>query len=178
MWEWLQGLSGGAGTLIGSLTGSLVGLIALLIGALFNAHLNRQRDDRLRKEETRALAAALRAELAGICRTLEENAKSLRNPKADFHVPDLSHSVRLFPEVLSKLGFLDIDTIRRVSDAYILIDQYCEQLLLRGGEAAERLPNRRAVLMPKHAATFVADTNERYAKALHEATESLDKYLY
>ena len=39
------------------------GHFALLIGALFNAHLNRKRDDELRKREARALAVALRAEL-------------------------------------------------------------------------------------------------------------------
>jgi hypothetical protein len=44
MWEWLQGLSGGAASFIGSFTGSAIGLIAILSGALFNAHLNRKRD--------------------------------------------------------------------------------------------------------------------------------------
>src|SRR4051812_46290836 len=43
-----------------------IGLIALVLGALFNAHLNRARDDRLRKIEQRTLAAALKAELFGL----------------------------------------------------------------------------------------------------------------
>jgi hypothetical protein len=38
---------------------------ALLGGALFNAWLNRRRDNWLRREEQRAVATALRAELAG-----------------------------------------------------------------------------------------------------------------
>ncbi len=63
MLDWLNTLSPGAASFLGSLTGASVGLMALLLGALFNAHLNRSRDDRLRKEDARALAAALRAEL-------------------------------------------------------------------------------------------------------------------
>src|SRR5712672_3531284 len=83
MWEWLSGLSGGAATFIGSLTGSLIGLLALLAGALFNAHLNRRRDDRLRKDETRAIATAIQAELLGIHRTLVDNATDLKKPDHD-----------------------------------------------------------------------------------------------
>jgi hypothetical protein len=56
-WQWLEDASQGQATFIGSLIGSSIGLIALLLGALFNAHLNRRRDDRLRREEQRATAA-------------------------------------------------------------------------------------------------------------------------
>ncbi len=48
---------------VGAFWGALFGLGAILIGALFNADLNRKRDDRLREEETRALAASIHAEL-------------------------------------------------------------------------------------------------------------------
>ena len=63
---WLEDLSGGAANFVGSFTGAAVGLIAILIGALFNAHLNRRRDDRLRRLEARAAATALRAELSAV----------------------------------------------------------------------------------------------------------------
>ena len=66
MFEWLQGLSGGAAAFVGSLTGSAIGLVALLLGALFNAYLNRRRDDALRNADARSVAAALRAELITI----------------------------------------------------------------------------------------------------------------
>jgi hypothetical protein len=72
MWEWLQGLSGGAANFVGAIAGSAIGLIALLVGALFNSHLNRLRDDRIRREETRAVAAALMAELDGVAKGLRE----------------------------------------------------------------------------------------------------------
>lgn len=96
---------------LGSLTGSTVGLLALLIGALFNAHLNRRRDEWLRKEERRGIATALHAELASIVETLEVNAAELRNPKDNFIVRDAAHSIRVMPEMLSKVGVFDTKTI-------------------------------------------------------------------
>jgi hypothetical protein len=62
-WGWLATLPKGSASFVGTLVGSTLGLFALLVGALFNAHLNRKRDDELRKREARALAVALRAEL-------------------------------------------------------------------------------------------------------------------
>jgi hypothetical protein len=87
-----------------------LGLVALLVGAPFNAHLNRRRDDALRKREARALGTALRAELSGIHETLIKNAGHLaENPPADkegFVVPDLSHAVLAFPHMLPNIGLL------------------------------------------------------------------------
>jgi hypothetical protein len=59
-WQWLQTASQGQAIFVGTLVGSFFGLIALLLGALFNAELNRRRDDRLRTEEQRAVATALK----------------------------------------------------------------------------------------------------------------------
>jgi hypothetical protein len=78
MWDWLSHLSQGQASFLGSLTGAAIGLIALLLGALFNAHLNRRRDDRLRREDQRAVATALRAELEGLSRIFNDNAEDLK----------------------------------------------------------------------------------------------------
>jgi hypothetical protein len=179
MWGWLQSLTPGGASFLGSLTGSTIGLIALLIGALFNAHLNRRRDDRLRQEERHAVAAALRAELAGICRSLERNAAELKQPKDDFIVPDVAHSVRVMPEMVSKLGFLDVQTIGHIIDAHIVIEQYCEQLTMRGGilSGQNQTPNRRLIAMPKEKAPVVVAMNESIVKLVRKAMESLDPYL-
>lgn len=75
MWDWIQQLSGGGGSFLGALAGSFFGLIAILLGALYNAHLNRQRDDRLRLEDSRALAAALVGELSAIVQACRRNLK-------------------------------------------------------------------------------------------------------
>jgi hypothetical protein len=179
MWEWLQDLSGGAAAFVGSATGSGIGLIALLLGALFNAHLNRRRDDRIRQEETQSLAAALSAELSGFVRTLERNAKELKEPSKSegFMTPDLSHSVRVMPQAVDKLGLLDVETIRATIDAYILVEQYCETLLLRGGRLSEHVPeHRRLVYLPKEKANLVIAINESIAAELKKAVTKLDAW--
>jgi hypothetical protein len=43
--------------------GALLGFVALIVAALWNFHLNRRRDDHLRKEEMRSVAAALYGEI-------------------------------------------------------------------------------------------------------------------
>jgi hypothetical protein len=77
MWHWLEELSGGAAGFVGSVTGSSLGLVALLIGAMVNAHLNRRRDDRLRRDQTRSFAVALKSELKQLQAVLIQNADEL-----------------------------------------------------------------------------------------------------
>ena len=77
LWQWLQTASQGQAAFVGVLIGSSIGLVPLLLGALFNAELNRRRDDRLRREDQRAVATALRAELEGLRRTLNDAAETV-----------------------------------------------------------------------------------------------------
>src|SRR5262245_17797794 len=98
-WQWLETASQGQASFVGTLTGSFFGLVALLLGALFNAHLNRRRDDRIREEDQRAVATALRTELEGLRRTLSDAAETLSEegylqPDEQIQVPDLAQSIR------------------------------------------------------------------------------------
>lgn len=178
---WLQGLQGGAATAVGALTGSVIGFGALVSGALFNARLNRQRDDRLRRIETRGVAAAIRAELASVEDSLRNNAESLRtNPPAEgFVIPDIAHSVRMFPGLVNKIGLLaDPALISEIVGAYIVIDQYCENLLMAGGERGGNIPDhRRVIAMPPVRAEFVARMNENMAERMRGAMRLLDRFL-
>jgi hypothetical protein len=179
VWEWLQGLSGGAATFVGSLTGSAIGLIAILIGALFNARLNRRRDDELRKKETRGVAAALKAELAGRSSSLLDNAKQLENLQGDsFVVPDIAQSIRVMPDLTSKLGLLDENTIEIVINAYVVIEQYCDRLILDGGKLIGLPGKRRSVLMDARLAPRVKGANLGVNDAIQKAIEKLDTYLH
>ena len=63
---WVNNLNPSAAQFWGAVVGVGGGLAAILIGALVNADLNRRRDDQLRDKEARAVAAAIRGELAGI----------------------------------------------------------------------------------------------------------------
>lgn len=177
---WLQGLQGGAATAVGALTGSVIGFGALVAGALFNAKLNRQRDDRLHRVETRGVAAAIRAELLSVETTLRENAEGLRrNAPQDFVVPDIAHSVRMFPGLVNKIGLLgDPSLIAEVVNAYIVIDQYCENLVMAGGQLGGNIPgHRRVVGMPAARIDFVANMNENMADRMQSAMRLLDRFL-
>jgi hypothetical protein len=181
MVEWLQSLQGGAATAIGALVGSVIGFVALVAGALFNSKLNRDRDDRVLRLETRAVAAAIRAELGSVETTLRENASGLRRdpPSEGFVLPDIAHSVRMFPGLVSKIGLLgDPALIGAVVEAYIVIDQYCENLLLAGGQLGGNMPDhRRVVAMPPARSEFVARMNENMAERARNAMHLLDRFI-
>jgi hypothetical protein len=178
MIEWLEGLKGGAPQVIGACTGAAIGLIALMLGALFNAHLNRRRDDELRRLDTRATAASLRAELSSMEETVTVNAGDLDNTKEDFYLPDLSHSVRILPSVLPKMGLFDADTIKEVIEAYIVVEQYGENLIVLGGKLSTEIPNhRRIIFMPMVRAKTIAKMNRELAERVTKAKQALNRYL-
>jgi hypothetical protein len=177
-WKWLGQLPPSSASFVGTLTGSSLGLIALLLGALFNAHLNRKRDDRLRKEDARAVISALKAELSGISESLIRNADSLAKPDSDFVVPDIAHSVRVMPVLLPKIGLLDVETTREVIGIFVSMDQYCEGLIMLGGTiAANNRADRRLIAMPVARATAVAKINRDLATMIRSAVEKLDASL-
>ena len=167
------------------LTGSLVGLVALLIGALFNAHLGRKRDDRLRAAETRAISAAIRAELAGLVRKLEEpfseiNSVTYSDGKTESRttiwIPDIARRVRLIPELLPKLGVLDVETIGAVMNAQIAIEEYGEYLRskIRQGEAEESAGE---FALPGYEKRILEMRNKSLIEQAGEAIGRLDRYL-
>jgi hypothetical protein len=180
-WKWFGALPPSSASFLGTLTGSSLGLIALLLGALFNAHLNRKRDDRLRRKETRALAAALRAELVGRSQSLLDNATRFKEGvKSEcFIVPDIAQSIRVMPNVTDKLGLLDEDTIKDVIDAYVVIEQYCDRLILSGGRLMDDMPgNRRSVLLDADLAPKVLGGTLGVNDVIQKAIKRLDAYCH
>jgi hypothetical protein len=183
MAEWLEGLKGGAPTVVGAVIGSLLGFVTLVLGALFNAYLNRRRDDELRRTEAKGVAAAIRAELQSLEEILTYNAQKLRDDppggSESFFLPDLSHSVRMFPVLTSKTGLLgDPAIIMEVIQAYIVVDQYCENCLVLGGTLGSGMPNhRRMIVMPSNRAQSVAAMNLEIADRVGKAMRLLDRFL-
>jgi hypothetical protein len=180
--DWIGKLPPSSASFVGTLTGSTFGLLAILAGAMFNAHLNRKRDDALRAADMRAVASALRAELEGIRQTLNTNAKKLTDtpPKPDggFLVPDLSHSIKVMPHVLPKIGLLKPDEIQAVIDAYVLIEQHVDSLIIAGGRVSENMPShRRQIRMAASHAQFVAGLSGATAEYVSKALNALDKHL-
>jgi hypothetical protein len=178
MAAWLAALTEREASFLGSFVGPAVGLIALVLGALFNAHLNRRRDDRLRKEERRATAAALKAELVSMRKVLTENADVLGDTENAFLVPDLAESIRILPAMLPKMGVFDPITVQAVIEAYTVLEQYADRLLLIGGVVTENLPMRKKTLaLAKGQARHVKAINHGFAETVTTAIDLLDAYL-
>jgi hypothetical protein len=176
MWQWLHDLSPGQATFLGW----MVGFFTVVGGALLNAYLNRRRDDRLRQEDRRAVATALRAELAGLQRILLSNAEGLKKKHLESDVSiliqDLAQSVRILPEMIDKLGLLDPETIQSVIDAHMVVEQYCERLQMLGGRLVENVTSgtRRLVALPADKAKRVTAANAGLSDAIQEAIAKLD----
>jgi hypothetical protein len=137
VWQWISNLKPGAATFLGALTGSGLGLLAIVIGAMINAALNRRRDMQLRNDERRALATALRAELGELARQFENGIADIETKKVaqggGFLAPDLTKSIKLFPELTDKLGLLDVETITMVVQGYQTVEHFKNKLLMLGG---------------------------------------------
>lgn len=176
MSSWIAGLSANESTLLGSAIGTASGLVAILLGALFNAHLNRKRDENLRSMEREMVISALRAELMGLSSTLRNNAEMLSEPKGGFLTPDLSHSIRVMPTLIPKLGLLDSKVVQELIGVYIIVEQYCENLLMMGGQLQQGMPaHRRLIYMPKERAEDVAVMNNNINAKIEAVIAKLSK---
>jgi hypothetical protein len=85
------------------------------------------------------------------------------------------------PEMVSKLGLLDQETIVSVVDAYVVLEQYYEKLLLLGGDLEKQLtaPNghRRLVRVPPGKAPSIIATNRGLLDVIGKAITKLDAFL-
>jgi hypothetical protein len=177
LWGWVGGLKQGQATVLG-LVG---GFFTLVVGALINAGLNRRRDDRLRREEQRGVATALRAELEGLRRTLSDAAEAVSQegylkPDEQVNVPDLTQSIQIMPEVISKLGLLDGTIISAVVDAYGMVEEYSAKLLLLGGRPGVTPDNfKRYVALPPDQVTRLVLLNNVTAEVIQKAIAQLDR---
>jgi hypothetical protein len=146
-------------------------VVVVVLGALLNAHLNRRRDERLRKHDAKSLAIAIRAELSAIRITLTRNAKFLKEatpPDEGFLTPDLAHQVRVLPAVLSKITLLEGEVIRSVLDAYAVIEQHTDGLVLMGARRGE-VGSRRILKTPPGMSGNVIDLNTNLAQQIESA---------
>jgi hypothetical protein len=161
---------------------------------VINASLNRRRDNRLRKEEQRGVATALRAELAGCRQVLLTHAEKMNKDRQSdpFVMPDLAHLIRIMPEMVSKFGLLDGDTIEKVTNAYLVLEQHREELLLLyearpldpdRTSAREKQPagaagsSRRLLSFSADKAPQVIELNNRHAETIQEAIDRLERVL-
>jgi hypothetical protein len=177
-WDWLTSQPPGITSFLGTLAGSSLGLLALLAGALFNAHLNRKRDDRLRKLDARGVAAALRAELAGFEHTLRGNADVPVRQDQAFVLPDFGESILVLPSLTDKLILLDGETIQEVLRAYLIVREYGDRLIMAGGVPNQRLPTTaRLVALDGSKKEFADKLTMTLADEIRKAIQRLETYL-
>jgi hypothetical protein len=177
-WQFLRDTSPGQATFLGS----VFGFLALLCGAWANASFNRRRDDRLRREEQRAVATALRAELAGCKRALLKNIEDLSRtgaaPTSVLVTPQLVHAVQIMPHMIPKLGLLDQETIEKVANAYVAIDEHGDQMLLFAGQPATGATgSRHLVSVSAGNKTQAIAIHNGVVGAIQEAIDRLDGTL-
>jgi hypothetical protein len=171
-WQWLGGASEGQATFLGTLIGSSFGLLAILAGALFNAHLNRRRDNRLRREDRKALIAALLAELGDFRDHLQQNVDDMKEFAAvageegkQFYIRMMPR-VRLLPDVIPKLGLLDAATVRKVIAAYNVAEGYDQVLRSNRQESEPRMLDPSSVDAVIELTEFAMDVQDRAILAL------------
>ncbi|MGB9365592.1 MAG: hypothetical protein WCE79_06235 [Xanthobacteraceae bacterium] len=79
--------------------------------------------------------------------------------------------------MLSKLGLLDVETIRSVIDAHIVVRQYGGHLVMRGGTRGSKERDQdRLILMPKEKNELVISLNEGTAAGIEKAIKKLAQY--
>ncbi len=180
--EWVGGLEPSAASFVGSVTGASLGLFALVLGALLNAQLNRNRDERLRRIDRRALAIALQSELVMLRGSLLENANSVDEGTDDdlMEVPDPSQLCRVWPAVVDRVGLLKGATIQAVVRGYGVLPHFVDLLLAGEGRMnPPRAPNDTRVLitLPGSRRHYYSAAARGVADALSNAITHLDEEL-
>lgn len=129
---------------VGNVIGSLIGLVALLIGALFNAHLNRNRDDRMRQQEIESVRSAIGTELRCFALTFDERFHTLERfvgeQDGERTSPEVVAIRLTLPEpvvyhaLASKIGLLGKDEVSAVITAWHVAEM--ARLLMHSSAAA------------------------------------------
>lgn len=155
----------------------IAGFVTLVAGALVNAELNRLRDDRLRKEEKAALAAAVKSELVFIESSLRQNAEACRNlakgeANGSIRVPNVAHMVKMYPHVLGQLYLLGREVVVVVNATYMLIETLGDTINQKSLYVVKGLG---PCHVTKDYATDIAETFDGLADSMMQAINALSQ---
>jgi hypothetical protein len=101
-----------------------------------------------------------------------------RPPDADggFVIPALT--VKVLPEMLSKIGLLRPETITKVVTAYNVTEHYLERLMLAGSKLQPNVPDgRQLVRMDSDHIDFFVEFSKVRAGVVKEGLDALSPYL-
>ena len=107
---------------------------------------------------------------------LLQNAKIWNEARGQISVgPDLAHLIKVFPQVIPKLGLLKDEVVGAVIAAYIMIEQHGESLWMLGAKTQEFSSGRRLFIMPPERADLVARMSTDLAEEVKKAIDILSK---
>ena len=79
--------------------------------------------------------------------------------------------------MLPKIGLLPTDTIQKVMDAYVLIEQYGQEMIQLGGVMLPNMPeNRRVIFMGAFLSTVVPAINKARADFIKAGIDALESH--
>ena len=178
LWPAIAALSGGAAAFLGALVGAAAGLGAILAGALYNAKLNRDENKRLRREEARALAAALCAEMITL-QYLAERALSKMEEWSESGEPipvdavtalDIAKQT-VFESVADKLGLLGEGLTLDVVAPHAVAGKIRKNVEGLKNQAIEDT-------FPDDAISIFRSDYEDVRKTAKQAADALDGFIY
>ena len=176
VFDWVQNLQGAWLTLLGSAFGSTLGIISLLIGALYNARLNRKAEQRRELNDRFGIAEALIAEVVSVKQTIDRAAAELRDPaqgNVQALMPDPCPDRGVFDKFLSKIELFDENTIRIVTELYAVLNEYCIQVVVRGGGFDQSVKGRGTLVVRHDISEAIAVLNDSLSIRCADVLEEL-----
>ncbi|WP_262516676.1 hypothetical protein [Agrobacterium tumefaciens] len=174
--HWIEGLKGGWPELLGSLAGSAIGLLALVIGALYNARLNRKAEREREINDQFGIIEALLAEISSVKHTLDKAAVDLRQQtqgNVQAFIPDPCPDRGVFEKFLSRIELFDEATIRPISELYAVLDEYCTQVVVRGGGFNQSIKGRGVLVIGNAVSEPVAQMNDSLSQRCGDVISEL-----
>lgn len=185
MLDWLNCLTPQQAGFVGTLAGSGFGLIALLIGAFVNAHLNRLRDDRLRRQEAHALAITFYTELTLIKEQLKIPLETFNNvydkeektPPSVISSPDVEYWINAWPDQITNIGLFDSELSGAVTLCYTELFNFRIRMVQANSSFIERAPGVHGYNTPTDYVGEGRAVHKLLDKALSDAISGLKAFL-
>ena len=138
--------------------GAVIGLFGLALAALFNAHLNRKRDDRIRREESCTLALALRTEVLRLVKSALARRVAVLGlvgvpiDRSAWATQELTMPPAIvFQNSAAKIGLLGSELVADVVDFYNVISESDNQVKIwRLRDSDEMVPKETLEHLDRH----------------------------
>lgn len=146
----LMALQPSVAAFLGAIVGATITMVSVIVGALFNAHLNRRRDDRIRKQEERTVANALLAELT-MLRGSHSRAIAERQPQGNtMLIPVKEGPAEVYHALIDKIGHLDSSVLVPLIEFHTVFASLESYLVFLGGKVEIHGQKRYVAVPDRH----------------------------